>query len=320
MANLRRWSSSASGNATVTGGVSTINFAEGQTPGSVNNSAREMMAQIRNVYTPADWGWIEHSATASVVSQTRFKISGDQTTHWTQGRRWRLKSGSSTRYGKVVSSSYTTETTITVTVDSGSLSASHSIAALSAIDGSGNQIPHIRFTADGRSIFTEAQLLGSDTSTLNILFSDTSADNGKIAYDHSTDEMALYAAGAKQLILSDTNGIRSVRSAIGYGAGAGSSVTQVGTKATGVTINSPGGQIITASDTLTAATSVSFTVTCANAGASDVIGVQSQNTNYSIRASQASAGSFIVILKNESASNLAQAVTINYAVFKSSIV
>ena len=79
MANLRRWSSSASGNATVTGGVNTINFAEGQTPGSVNNSAREMMAQVRSIYTPAEWGWVEHSATASVASQTAFKISGKKT-------------------------------------------------------------------------------------------------------------------------------------------------------------------------------------------------------------------------------------------------
>ena len=141
MANLRRWSSSASGNSSVAGGANTINFAEGQTPGSVNNSAREMMAQVRSIYTPAEWGWVEHSATASVASQTSFKISGDQTTNWTAGRRWRLKSGSTTRYGSVVSSSYTAETTITVTVDSGSLSASHSLAALSAIDGSSNQLP-----------------------------------------------------------------------------------------------------------------------------------------------------------------------------------
>jgi hypothetical protein len=134
MATLRRWSTSASGNATVTGGVNTINFAEGQTPGSVNNSAREMMAQVRSIYTPSEWGWVEHSATASVASQTAFKLGGNQTTNWTAGRRWRLKSGSTTRYGSVVSSSFTAETTITVTVDSGSLSASHSLAALAGID------------------------------------------------------------------------------------------------------------------------------------------------------------------------------------------
>lgn len=133
MANLRKWSTTATGNATVAGGLNTINYAEGQSPGSVNNSAREMMAQVRSIYEPDEWGWVEFSATASVASQTTFKITGDQTTDWTAGRRWRLKSGSSTRYGSVVSASYTSETTVTVTVDSGSLSASHTLAALSAI-------------------------------------------------------------------------------------------------------------------------------------------------------------------------------------------
>jgi hypothetical protein len=135
MANLRRWSSSASGNSSVAGGANTINFAEGQAPGSVNNSAREVMAQIRSIYVPEEWGWVEHSATASVASQTTFKLAGNQTSNWTANRRWRLKSGSTTRYGTVVSSSFTAETTITVTVDSGSLSASHSLAALSAVSG-----------------------------------------------------------------------------------------------------------------------------------------------------------------------------------------
>ena len=139
MANLRKWSTSASGNATVAGGTNTISFVEGQAPGSVNNSAREMMAQVRSIYTPDEWGWVEHSATVSVASQTVFKLAGDQTSNWTAGRRWRLKSGSSTRYGSVVSASYTSETTVTVTVDSGSLSASHSLAALAAIDS--NHIP-----------------------------------------------------------------------------------------------------------------------------------------------------------------------------------
>lgn len=139
MANLRKWSTTATANATIAGGANTINFAEGQAPGSVNNSAREMMAQIRSIYDPDEWGWVEFSATASIASQTTFKLVGDQTADWVANRRWRLKSGSTTRYGKVVSSSYTSETTITVTVDSGSLSASHSLAALSAV--SGNHVP-----------------------------------------------------------------------------------------------------------------------------------------------------------------------------------
>lgn len=134
MSNLRRWSQTATGNASVAGGSNTINFAEGQSPGSVNNSARELMAQVRGVYTPANWGWVEFSATASVASQTTFKITGNQTTDYSTGRRVRLKSGSSTRYGSIVSSSYTTETTVTLTVDSGSLSASHSLVGVSVLD------------------------------------------------------------------------------------------------------------------------------------------------------------------------------------------
>lgn len=149
MANLRKWSTTASGNATIAGGANTINYAEGQSPGSVNNSARELMAQIRTIYEPSEWGWVEFSATSSVASQTTFKIAGNKTSDWTAGRRWRLKSGSSTRYGSVVSSSYTTETTVTVTVDSGSLSASHSIAALAAIDT--NHIPTSYLTSNSLS-------------------------------------------------------------------------------------------------------------------------------------------------------------------------
>lgn len=132
MPNLRKWSQTASGNASVAGGVSTIVWTEGQAPSSVNNSMREEMAQIRRVYRPDEWGWVEFSGTASIASQTVFKISGDQTSDATGGRRVRLTGGSATRYGSIVSSSFTAETTVTITVDSGSLSASMSIAAFSS--------------------------------------------------------------------------------------------------------------------------------------------------------------------------------------------
>lgn len=167
MANLRKWSQSASGNASVAGGVNTINFQEGQSPGSVNNSAREMMAQVRSIYTPDEWGWVEHSATASVASQTVFKLAGNQTGNWTANRRWRLKSGSTTRYGTVVSSSFTSETTITVTVDSGSLSASHSLAALAAIDA--NHVP--------RDYATSASLASAFIAISTIASSDEYRNN-----------------------------------------------------------------------------------------------------------------------------------------------
>lgn len=123
---LRHWSTSASGNASTVG----INWAEGQPPSTVNDSAREMMAQVRRQYRPDEWSWVAISNTASVASQTSFRVSTDLTSVFHAQRRVRLQSASTTRYATVVSSSFTAETTVTVAVDAGSLSASHSIAAL----------------------------------------------------------------------------------------------------------------------------------------------------------------------------------------------
>lgn len=123
---LRNWSTSASGNASTVG----INWAEGQPPSTVNDSAREMMAQVRRQYRPDEWAWVSISNTASVASQTSFRVSTDLTSVFHAQRRVRLQSASTTRYATVVSSSFTAETTVTVAVDAGSLSASHSTASL----------------------------------------------------------------------------------------------------------------------------------------------------------------------------------------------
>lgn len=205
MANLRKWSTTATANATVAGGLNTINFAEGQSPGSVNNSAREMMAQVRGVYSPDNWGWVEHSATASVASQTTFKISGDQTSHWTAGRRWKLVSGSSTRYGSVVSSSYTVETTITATVDSGSLSASHTLAALSAIYS--DHIPTTYLTSNSLSaaLATAAQYQANTAS--KILTTDkvwTAADTVALTWAAAGTTTVDFSAGINFTVTTAT--------------------------------------------------------------------------------------------------------------------
>jgi len=156
---LRHWSQTASGNAAPTG----INWAEGMPPSAVNNSSREEMAQVRQVYTPDHWQWVDVSATASVASQTTFKVATDLTSAFTVNRRARLRSGSTTRYMTIVSSSFGTETTVTVTVDSGSLSASHSIAAVAALTDDG--VPRNSFARlASTNTFTAANLFQATTS------------------------------------------------------------------------------------------------------------------------------------------------------------
>jgi hypothetical protein len=389
MANLRRWSSSASGNATVTGGVNTINFAEGQTPGSVNNSAREMMAQVRSIYTPAEWGWVEHSATASVASQTAFKISGNQTTNWTAGRRWRLKSASTTRYGSVVSSSFTAETTITVTVDSGSLSASHSLAALAAID-SNNVPPFAAGTAALPSISTVGDTntgwwfpaadtiaastggsermridsignvgigaapsanfdvkaatvvsriestTGTNTAQFRVvntggtfyfgLDSSTGANFGA-AYGgvlwHSGAYPILIATNNTERMRIDSSGNVIVTGAggLGYGTGSGGTVTQITSRATGVTINKTNGSItlFTGAPSAVVANNT-FTVTNSTVAATDTIVLSFRSGNsssnaYVLYASAVAAGSFNVAVFSTSGTT-SDTPIINFAVIK----
>lgn len=133
---FRHWSTSASGNANP-GGLGTINYAEGQAPSTLNNSARQMMADIRTEYDANNWGWVKESATASIASQTTFKIPNDRTAYYTVGRRLRHSGGSVTRYSTVLSSSYTAETVVTIVRDGGSLSASMSLVAISSAQSPG---------------------------------------------------------------------------------------------------------------------------------------------------------------------------------------
>jgi hypothetical protein len=132
MGNLRKWSTTATGNASIAGGVTTINLAEGQAPSTLNNSLREALAQIRLQYRNDQSIWVEHSGTASVASQTTFKISGDQTGAYVANRKIRLTGGSTTLYAEILSASFTTETTVTIQNATGSASSSMTIAGLSA--------------------------------------------------------------------------------------------------------------------------------------------------------------------------------------------
>jgi hypothetical protein len=145
---IRQWSTTASGNSNVSG----INFSEGQNPSTVNNSARELMAQVRDEYTPERWGWVACSATASRTSETVFKLTGNQTTDYVANRKVKLTGGSTTLYATIVSSSFTTETTITITGASGSVSSSMSIAWLSTVYG--QNLPGNVVTTSGTTTFT----------------------------------------------------------------------------------------------------------------------------------------------------------------------
>lgn len=110
-----------------------------------------------------------------------------------------------------------------------------------------------------------------------------------------------------------------VTGAFGYGTGAGGTVTQATSKATGVTLNRPTGQITMNNAALNADTTVSFTLTNSQIAATDLVLVQhvSGGTlgSYTCTAT-AAAGSATVYVRNVTAGNLSEAIVLQFAVVK----
>ena len=106
---------------------------------------------------------------------------------------------------------------------------------------------------------------------------------------------------------------------LGYGAGAGGTVSQATNKSTGVTLNAAAGSITMNSATLSATTVVSFTMTNSAVAATDVL-VLNHNSggtpgSYTLNA-QAGAGVATINVRNNTAGNLAEAIVINFVVIK----
>jgi hypothetical protein len=104
-----------------------ISTAEGMLPSNLNNAIRALMKNTRDWFNDAQW--IEYgdgsgSYTAAYASSTSFTIAGANVTSvYHAGRRIKLiASTPGTIFGTVSSSSFSTNTTVNVTWDSGSLS------------------------------------------------------------------------------------------------------------------------------------------------------------------------------------------------------
>lgn len=105
----------ASNNSAVPNG-----WPEGQSPSSVNDCARQMMAAIRTWYETAEW--IDYGYTPTYISSTSFSVTGDKTTTFQVGRRIKAYGTTPfTIYGTIATSAYASVTTVTVTWDSGSM-------------------------------------------------------------------------------------------------------------------------------------------------------------------------------------------------------
>lgn len=106
----------------------------------------------------------------------------------------------------------------------------------------------------------------------------------------------------------------------GYAQGGGS-VTQATDKSTGVTLNTPCGQITLSNAALAANTAVAFTLTNSQISPQDVVAVSIKSGAtagaYSVSTLDIASGSVKIVLRNLTAGSLSEAVVLNFVIIKS---
>ena len=124
-----------------------VSVAEGMLPSNINNALRDIMADVRQWYNTAEW--IEYgdgagTSTPAYASSTSFTIAGaNVTSAYHVGRRVKVVASTpGTIYGSITATAFSTNTTVTVAWDSGSLS-NESITSvhIGAISASNTSLP-----------------------------------------------------------------------------------------------------------------------------------------------------------------------------------
>lgn len=132
---IKNYSTTAGNNTSIAG----INIAEGCPRANINNAIRAEMADTRAFYEAATWTDLGHTPTRT--GNTTFTINADVEDFYTAGRRIQC-TDATVLYGTIVSAVYSApNTTVTVTLDSGNLSASLTAVAVSLIDPTNDPIP-----------------------------------------------------------------------------------------------------------------------------------------------------------------------------------
>jgi hypothetical protein len=174
----------------------------------------------------------------------------------------------------------------------------HKVELISTTDGSFT----IRSIDDAYSmsvpVFTAVRGTGINWTNVNL-------NNGKFSVDSSGNALVKAAGG------------------LGYGTGAGGTVTQATSKTTGVTLNRPSGQITMNAAALAAAATVCFTLTNSLIAATDVVNVSiaggATAGAYTLQVEAVANGSANICVTNRSSGSLSEAIVINFAVIKGSV-
>lgn len=153
---LWQWSTTPANNATA---ATAINWAEGQPPSSVNDSARQMMADVAAWYQVGP-EWINYGLTPTYVNSTQFTVPGNQTSMYSVGRRVKAFVTAGTIYGTISNSVYGSLTTVTVAWDSGNLDNGVSEVDVGILNPAFSSLAQVggSFTAAGGNLYAGSSL------------------------------------------------------------------------------------------------------------------------------------------------------------------
>ena len=253
MAGIKDYSTTQANNTDLNG----ISTAEGMLPSNLNNAIRALMKNTREWFN--DSQWVEYgdgsgAYTAAYASATSFTIaSANVTSFYHAGRRIKITASTpGTIYGTISSSSFSTNTTVNVTWDSGNLSnEAITNVYVGALSKTNDSIPTgISATkiADGTISDTEFQYLNGVSSAIQ---TQLDAKNATITGSASTIDTesltasrAVISNGSQKIAVSDVTSTE-----LGYLDGVTSAVqTQIDSKQATLT----GGATTIASSNLTA--------------------------------------------------------------------
>jgi hypothetical protein len=252
MAGIKDYSTTQANNTSLNG----ISTAEGMLPSNLNNAIRALMKNTRDFYNDAQWveyGDGSGSYTAAYVSGTSFTINGaDVTSEYHAGRRIKIYLGTTAafRYGVIASSSFSTNTTVNVTFDSGSLANETLSVYLAILTKTNDSIPtgiNATKIADGTISDTEFQYLNGVSSAIQTQLDAKQATITGSATTIDTESLtanrAVISNGSQKIAVSDVTDTE-----LGYLDGVTSAVqTQIDSKQATIT----GGASTIASSDLT---------------------------------------------------------------------
>ena len=248
MAGIKDYSTTAASNTT----VGSISVAEGMLPSNINNTFRGLAAEIREWYNDSQWviyGDGDNGFTITYASATSFTVSGvDVTSYYHVGRRVKaIATTPGTIFGTISASTFSTNTTVTVTWDSGSLANEAVTIYLAILTKTGDSIPELVITnakvatsaaidatkiGGGAVSNTEFSYLDGVTSAIQTQLNAKQATITGAATTIVTSDLT-----ASRAAISNSSGKVAVSSVtdteLGYVSGVTSAIqTQLGTKLT----------------------------------------------------------------------------------------